>query len=127
MNEMTRLRARLPGRLNFGWKARHLVVLLAAGLGTYAVMESRAEWSEMHHWNRAVGDMSVVLIALSMIIGPLTRLSVVFRTAIPWRRELGIYGVVLAVVHTVIILAGHWVEWDLTRLFGYELDQPRCG
>lgn len=122
MNEMTRLRARLPGRLNFGWKARHLVVLLAAGLGTYAVMESRAEWSEMHHWNRAVGDMSVVLIALSMIIGPLTRLSAVFRTAIPWRRELGIYGVVLAVVHTVIILAGHWVEWDLTRLFGYELD-----
>ncbi len=118
---MTRLRARLPGRLNIGWKVRHLVVLLAAGLGTYAFMESRAEWTEMHHWNRAVGDMSVVLIALSMIIGPLTRLSAVFRTAIPWRRELGIYGVVLAVVHTVIILAGHWVEWDLTRLFGYEL------
>ncbi len=58
---MTRLRARPSGRLNFGWKARHLVVLLAAGLGTYGFMESRAEWSEMHHWNRAVGDVSVVL------------------------------------------------------------------
>ncbi len=83
-------------------------------------MESRAEWSGMHRWNRAVGDMSLVLIGLSMTIGPLARLLTVFRTAVPWRRELGIYGVLLAVIHTVIILAG-WVEWDLIRLFGYEL------
>jgi len=108
--------------MSFGWKARHHVVLLAAGFGAYAFMESHTDWSEMHHWNRAFGDMSVVFIALSMIIGPLNRLSAVFRSAIRWRRELGIYGVVLAVVHTVIILAGHWVEWDLARLFGYELD-----
>ncbi len=112
-------------RMTFGWKTRHLVVLLVAVLGTYAFMESRAQWSDMHRWNRAVGDMSVVLLALSLTIGPMARLLPVFRNAIPWRRELGIYGVLLAAVHTVIILAG-WVEWDLVRLFGYEI-HPQTG
>lgn len=107
-------------RLSFGWKARNLLVLLIAGLGTYAFLESRATWSEMHRWNRAVGDISVVLIAMSMIIGPLARFAPLFRVAIPWRRELGIHGVLLAIAHTIIILAG-WVEWDFARLFGYEL------
>lgn len=115
----------LFSRMTFGWKTRHLVVLLIAGLGTYAFMESRAQWSEMHRWNRAVGDMSVVLLAVSLAIGPLARLWSAFRNAIPWRREFGIYGVLLAVIHTVIILAG-WVEWDLIRLFGYEI-HPQTG
>ena len=38
---------------------------------------------------------------------------------------MGIYGVLLAIIHTVIILAG-WVEWDLIRLFGYQL-HPATG
>lgn len=62
------------GRLNPGWEWRHFVVLLVAGLGTYAFLESRAEWSAMHRWNRALGDTSLVLISLSMAIGPLARL-----------------------------------------------------
>jgi len=102
-----------------GWKTRHVIVLLFAIIGTYAFLESRAQWSEMHRWNRAVGDMSVVMIAISMSIGPLSRLVARLRAAIPWRRELGIHGVLLAFIHTIIILAG-WVEWDLVRLFGYQ-------
>jgi sulfoxide reductase heme-binding subunit YedZ len=113
MKKTTQFRSRLSSRLIFAWKARHLVVLLAAGLGTYAFMESRANWSEMHRWNRALGDMSLVLIALSMAFGPLARLWPPFRAVIPWRRETGIYGVLLGAVHTVIILAG-WVEWELS-------------
>ncbi|MCH8188077.1 MAG: hypothetical protein IIB66_05130, partial [Proteobacteria bacterium] len=96
-----------------------MLVLLAAGIGTYAFLESRAEWSEMHRWNRAIGDMSVLLIAFSMAAGPLSRLWTGFRRAVPWRREAGIYGVLLAVIHTIIILDG-WVDWNLIRLFGYE-------
>ncbi len=111
--------------LTFGWKSRHLAVLLVTALGTYAFLESRAQWSDMHRWNRAVGDMSLVLVAISMMIGPLARLFSSFRVSIPWRREFGIYGVLLAIVHTVIILAG-WVEWNLIRLFGYEL-HPALG
>ena len=119
MGEVTGFWRRLSGRLTFGWKTRHFVVLLAAGLGAYAFLESRAQWSEMHRWNRAIGDMSLILVALSMAIGPLARLWAMFRPAIPWRRELGIYSVLLAAVHTIIILAA-WVEWDLIRILGYE-------
>ncbi|MCH8183670.1 MAG: ferric reductase-like transmembrane domain-containing protein [Proteobacteria bacterium] len=119
MSEISGIRARLSHRLNFEWRTRHLLVLLAAGIGTYAFLESRAEWSEMHRWNRAIGDMSVLLIAFSMAAGPLSRLWTGFRRAVPWRREAGIYGVLLAVIHTIIILDG-WVDWNLIRLFGYE-------
>jgi len=107
-------------RFSAGWKTRHLVSLLIAVVGTYAFLVSRAEWSEMHRWNRAVGDMSVVMVAFAMAFGPLSRLLPKMRIVIPWRREFGIYGVALAVVHTAIILVG-WVQWDLMRLFGYEL------
>ena len=120
---MTENSSKPSSRVAFRWKTRHLLVLLVAGLGTYAFMESRAQWSEMHRWNRAVGDMSLVLVALSMSIGPLARLWAVFRTAIPWRRELGIYGVLLGIIHTIIILVG-WVNWDLMRLF--EIGRASC-
>ena len=102
------------------WKTRHLMVLLIAAIGTYAFLESRAEWSPMHRWNRAIGDMSLMLVAISMAIGPLSRLAPILRGSVPLRRELGIYGVLLAIAHTIIIIAG-WVEWDLIRLFGYQM------
>lgn len=106
--------------LTIGWKTRHLIVLILAVVGTYAFLETRAQWSPMHKWNRAMGDMSFVLIAFSMAIGPLSRLSSKFRGLVPFRREFGIYGVILAIIHTIIILAG-WIQWDLIRLFGFQL------
>jgi len=112
-------------RRKLGWKIRHLAVFIFACLGTYSFLESRSSWSAMHQWNRAIGDMGLILIALSMAIGPLARLSSIGQTMIPWRRELGIYGVIFAIIHTAIILDG-WVEWDLIRLFGYEL-HPQTG
>ncbi len=100
---------------------RHLLVIaISAALG-YLLLLSRAEWSEMHRYNRALGDLSMVLVAIAMALGPLARLSSarIFRKLLPYRRELGIYAVVAAIVHTVIILIG-WVELDLARLFGFE-------
>lgn len=107
------------GRLVGGSLSRHvLTALLSAGLviGFSIVYE---QWSPMHRWNRAFGDASLLLIAFSMGLGPLARL---FRAAtrfLRFRRELGIHGCLLALVHTVIILVG-WVEFDLMRLFGFE-------
>ena len=118
-NESSEISGKPSRRWSLGWKSRHFLVLLVSVLGTYAFLESRAQWSDMHRWNRAIGDMSVVLVAISMSIGPLARLSAIFRKAIPWRREIGIYGVLLAIIHTAIILVG-WVDWDLARLFGFE-------
>ena len=123
VSEQTRNWLNFSGPLN--WKIRHFLVLVMAGVGTYVFLESRTNWSAMHQWNRAVGDTGLVLIALSMAIGPLARLFPAMRTMIPWRRELGIYGVLLAVIHTAIILVG-WVDWDLYRLFGLEV-HPNTG
>lgn len=112
-----------PGRrheASIDWRLRHVVVILAGIAGTYGFLESRADWSAMHRWNRAIGDMGFVMIALVMAIGPICRLFPVFRWMISWRRELGLYGVVLMAVHTAVIIVG-WVEWDLARLFGFEL------
>lgn len=107
------------------WWARHLVVISLSVLGTYLFLESRVQWSDMHRWNRAIGDVSLVLVAAVMAIGPLARLWPQCNLLIPWRREGGIYAVILAAIHGVIILMG-WVELDFLRLFGYEI-HPATG
>ncbi|MCF6273782.1 MAG: ferric reductase-like transmembrane domain-containing protein [Rhodobacteraceae bacterium] len=106
-------------RKPFGWKTRHFIILLLGILLTYGLLESRAQWSGMHRWNRALGDASVLLVAFSMMIGPLSRLWPAAKRLVPWRRELGIYGVIAAFIHATIILVG-WMEWDLFRLIGME-------
>ena len=100
---------------------RHLVVILIAAGVTYAFLASRAEWSEMHRYNRAFGDVSLILVSLAMVLGPLMRVTSWrwVRTLLPYRREFGIYAVVAALIHMIIILVG-WVELDLWRLFGFE-------
>ncbi len=100
---------------------RHLTVLTLAAILGYAFLLSRSEWSAMHRYNRAIGDVSLILVTLAMAIGPTTRLSgwKWVRGVLPFRRELGIYAVVAAAIHTIIILVG-WVELDLWRLFGFE-------
>ena len=100
-------------------QVRHvLVAVVATGLvlGFAAV---HAQFSPMHRWNRAFGDASLVLIALSMGLGPLTRFLRGAVPLLPFRRELGIYGCLLVLVHGAIIVVG-WVQWDLMRLFGFE-------
>lgn len=101
------------------WWARHcLVVGLAVALVALA-LASRAEWSSMHRWNRALGDASLVMVASAMAIGPLGRLWRPFVIVVPFRRELGIYSIVLALAHTLVVILG-WVELDLLRLIGLE-------
>lgn len=98
---------------------RHaLAAMFATGL-VIGFASVHAEWSPMHRWNRAFGDASLVLIALSMGLGPLTRFLRVAVPLLPFRREMGIYGCLLVLVHASIILVG-WVQWDLMRLFGFE-------
>ena len=101
------------------WWMRHLVVIALAALGTAMFLYSRTEWSPMHRWNRALGDMSLVLVAFAMALGPISRLSRGFVRILPYRRELGIYAVLLALIHAGVILFG-WVQLDLMRLIGFE-------
>lgn len=108
-----------------GVGGRHILVLLLSGAAFYLFFELRAEWSPMHKWNRALGDVSVLLIAFSMAAGPLARIWPTWKKVLPWRREAGIYGTLSALAHTGVILGG-WLEWDLILLFGYQI-HPTTG
>jgi sulfoxide reductase heme-binding subunit YedZ len=108
MTDEKPIESRANIRKPVGWIGRHFLVLLLAAAGAYILLESRAEWSPMHRWNRALGDAGLILISLSMAIGPLARLWPRCRRFMPFRREFGIHGVLLSVAHTVIILGGGW-------------------
>ena len=116
---LVRSRGAMVGRWTRNAALRHLVVaLIAVGL-VFGFAVVHTQWSPMHRWNRAFGDASLVLVALSMGLGPLTRFVRPVARILPYRREIGIHACILAAVHATIILVG-WVQWDLMRLFGFE-------
>ena len=86
---------------------------------------SRPQWTaDMRLW-RAVGDASIVLLALSLAVGPAGRLFPVVARIGRWRRQLGIWTALTGLVHSVLVLWG-WVAFDLGRLMGYEF-VPQLG
>jgi len=98
---------------------RHVLIILAAVLLVALFGLVHQQWSPMHRWNRATADASIILLSMTMALGPLAKLWPAWGRLLPFRRELGVHAVLLAFVHTAIILEG-WVEWDLARLVGFE-------
>ncbi|QIG49021.1 hypothetical protein G5V57_15615 [Nordella sp. HKS 07] len=96
---------------------RHILAIVLAALLVYLFGAVHGQWSPMHRWNRATADASLLLLTLTMAIGPAARLLTRLRLLVPLRREFGIYAVLLALIHTLIIFDG-WLEWDLARLVG---------
>ena len=115
----TKTAAQMTGANGVNWKWRHLGALSLAALMVWGFAQLRAEWSPMHKWNRAFGDASLVLVALSMSLGPLSRLWRRATRWLVWRREFGIWGFGAALIHTGFILFG-WVSLEWQRLFGFE-------
>ena len=98
---------------------RHLLSGTIALLLTYVFWLTRPQWSaEMRLW-RAVGDAGLILLLLALVIGPAARHWPMTAALVPWRRELGIWFGIMALGHTVLILAG-WARWDVQRFLGYE-------
>ena len=101
---------------------RHLVVGLIGAALIYLFWLSRPQWSpEMRFW-RAVGDGSLILLYLALVLGPAARFFPRARAILPYRRELGIWFGVFAITHTIIILDG-WVLWDFYIFMGYQYIQ----
>lgn len=116
--------ARRAGGMQFSFSSvimrtatRHVLTLVIATVLVYLFAEVHGHWSDMHRWNKATADASFVLLTFTMAIGPGARLWPALRRLLPFRRESGIYAVLLALIHTVIILDG-WLEWDLAQLVG---------
>ncbi|WP_370327112.1 ferric reductase-like transmembrane domain-containing protein [Euzebya sp.] len=104
---------------------RHAAVATAGGTALALFWASRPGWSpDMRLW-KAVGDAALVLLLVTMAVGPLARLWRPVGRALPWRRETGIWFGVLATIHTVLILNG-WARWSVLRFLGYEL-VPQLG
>lgn len=105
--------------------AARTVLVRSAVVGVLALVlvavfwVSRPQWStDMRLW-RAVGDAAVVLLALSLAVGPAGRLFPQLSALGRWRRQLGVWTALTALVHSVLVLWG-WVAFDLGRLMGYE-------
>lgn len=104
---------------------RHSTVALTSLALTAVFWFGRLNWEiEMRTW-RAFGDAAVVLLFASLVVGPLARIWRPAGVGLRWRRELGVWFAVMAVVHAILVING-WVQWDLGRLMGYEF-VPQLG
>ena len=98
---------------------RHSVVGFISAILTLAFWYSRPEWvAEMRFW-RAVGDASLILLYVTLALGPVTRFFPSMGMLLPDRRELGIWFGISAIVHTIVIFDG-WVKWDVSIFMGYQ-------
>jgi methionine sulfoxide reductase heme-binding subunit len=91
---------------------RHLTAIgvLAILLGLFLI--GRDETAVLLRWNRAFADSAVVLLCLTLAIGPLARLWRIFARLLPLRRELGIYLAVAALMH-VLVYASIGYNWNI--------------
>ena len=94
---------------------RHLIVGTLTIFSIYLFLLSRTEWTPMHSWNRAYGDVSFILLVMTVVIGPLSRIHKLFYRFLSWRRELGIWCAITALLHVYVLSEG-WFYWELIRL-----------
>ena len=64
--------------------------------------------------NSVLADISVVLLCLVLILGPVARFVPKVRPLVPWGRELGIGMFVTGSLHVLILL---WGGWDVLGFF----------
>jgi methionine sulfoxide reductase heme-binding subunit len=98
---------------------RHAAVAAAGAVLVALFWASRPQWDpEMRLW-KAFGDAGFVLLAATLALGPLGRLSRHARRLLVWRRQTGTWFALLICVHAFLILNG-WAQWELDRFLGYE-------
>ncbi len=98
---------------------RNLIVGLIGAALIYMFWITRPQWSsDMRFW-RAVGDSSLILLYMALALGPMARFVPRVGMLLPYRRELGIWFGIYAILHTIIILDG-WVLWDFYQFMGYQ-------
>jgi methionine sulfoxide reductase heme-binding subunit len=70
---------------------------------------------------RALGDAAFMLLAITLIIGPLAKLfPMKFAKLISWRRETGIWTAIIAISHNVAVQS-LWFQGNFMELLGYAL------
>lgn len=95
---------------------QHATVGISSLVVCYMLVQTRSDMESLHSWNRAFANVSLLMLVIVLILGPLSHFYKPLRKQIIWRRPIGIWSAILAVLHTIIILDG-WVEWNFERLF----------
>ena len=72
----------------------------------------------MRLW-KAFGGAAFMLIWFTVFIGPVARLWQPLTRLISWRRESGIWFVLVGLVHGYLVLDG-WVRWQFWEFLGYQ-------
>lgn len=104
---------------------RHVVMALVTGALFALFWFTRMEWSaDMRLW-KAFGDAAIVLLLLSLAIGPVAKLHPLGARLLPWRRQVGVWAAISAVIHSLLIING-WARWSVQRFLGYEF-VPQLG
>ncbi|KKU87387.1 hypothetical protein A3A64_00595 [Candidatus Gottesmanbacteria bacterium RIFCSPLOWO2_01_FULL_48_11] len=87
---------------------RQYGVAVLVALPIFAVLSYylflRRGYYDLYIANKAFGSTSLILIGIVLLIGPLSRLYQSFDNWVSYRKELGIVGFTLALVHTIISL-----------------------
>lgn len=97
----------------------HVIAVLVAILGWGIGWATRANWSaEMRLW-KAFGDSGLLLLIVTMSLGPIARIWRPLARLLPLRRAMGIWFAVTAALHTLLILNG-WARWSFLRFMGFE-------
>lgn len=108
---------------------RHLLVAALSALMVYLFYLSYGAWGvevalwpawdQDHPFWRAFSHAAFVLLAFALMLGPAAKLWRPVARFVSWRRELGIWFVVLSVAHGYAIW-DRWARWDMAALFGFE-------
>ncbi|MCB1120678.1 MAG: ferric reductase-like transmembrane domain-containing protein [Verrucomicrobiae bacterium] len=95
--------------------AQHLVLAVAAYLFYRFFYWTKEGLPAGHQINRSWADASMVFLFLTLMVGPLARLWPRCRVLIPWRRDLGLWFAITAVIH--IGLLAELRSWNVLRFF----------
>ncbi len=99
--------------------SRHISIGVLAAIFFWLFWISRPQWSwDMRLW-KTFGDVALILLVLTLVIGPLARLWPTTAKLLPWRKYLGIWFGLIAIIHGYLVWDG-WARWDISRFFGYE-------
>lgn len=100
---------------------KHIVVGLIAISLFFLFLLSRGAGTEASSIWKSLGDSAFVLLALTLLIGPLAKLwPLKFAKFIAWRREMGIWSAIIAISHNLAVQS-LWFQGNVMELLGYAL------
>ncbi|MBI1389195.1 MAG: hypothetical protein GC154_12180 [bacterium] len=100
--------------------SRYLIQNAALG-GAALVMYYFFFWTKaglprVHQINRSWADASIVFLAVTLLIGPLVRLWPDLKTLTLWRRDMGMWFGITALIHICVLLQMN-LHWNVLRFF----------